>query len=248
MTNTRFLYYVFVTLPLNLKAMHGYAGICGGVNGTTTCCSGFQWDIEKQTCTPCKAGYNGLNCDIKCVYPSFGKDCQSTCNCEEAECDHIEGCKNSTGKTVSNICLGVNGTSCCVGYHWDQLKQICMPCEAGYTGLNCTIKCLYPLYGQGCQSVCKCAEEVCHYMYGCKNPTGNICIGTNGIECCQGYKWNKEETTCIPCDKGFTGNNCNVICPFPSYGLDCQSICNCTETSCNPVDGCTGQTTKIGII
>lgn len=50
------------------------------------------------------------------------------------------------------------------------------------------------------------------------------------------------------CDKGFTGNNCNVLCPFPSYGLDCQSLCNCTETSCNPVDGCTGQPTEIGII
>lgn len=43
------------------------------------------------------------------------------------------------------------------------------------------------------------------------------------------------------CVKGFTGHNCNVICPFPAYGLDCQSICNCTEKSCDPGDGCIGQ-------
>lgn len=50
------------------------------------------------------------------------------------------------------------------------------------------------------------------------------------------------------CVKGFTGHNCNVICPFPAYGLDCQSICNCTEKSCDPGDGCIGHTTENGIV
>lgn len=44
-------------------------------------------------------------------------------------------------------------------------------------------------------------------------------------------------------DKGYNGQNCNAICSFPTYGLDCQSIFNCTETFCDPVDGCTGHTT-----
>lgn len=105
---------------------------------------------------------------------------------------------------------------------------------------------------------------------------------TEGVECCQGHKWNNEETSCIrryklcnflfdnkpqykymylysipfkvfficyilACDKGYNGHNCNAICPFPTYGLDCQSICNCTETFCDPVDGCTGHTKEIGI-
>lgn len=50
------------------------------------------------------------------------------------------------------------------------------------------------------------------------------------------------------CVKGFTGHNCNVICPFPAYGLDCQSICNCTEKSCDPGDGCIGHTNENGIV
>lgn len=51
----------------------------------------------------CKVGYFGLNCDTKCVYPSYGNDCQSTCNCKETYCDHVEGCTNLTGE---NICKG----------------------------------------------------------------------------------------------------------------------------------------------
>lgn len=50
------------------------------------------------------------------------------------------------------------------------------------------------------------------------------------------------------CVKGFTGHNCNVICPFPAYGLDCQSIFNCTEKSCDPGDGCKEHTTENGIV
>lgn len=51
----------------------------------------------------------------------------------------------------------------------------------------------------------------------------------------------------LACDKGYNGHNCNAICSFPTYGLDCQSMVNCTETFCDPVDGCTGHTTEIGI-
>lgn len=50
------------------------------------------------------------------------------------------------------------------------------------------------------------------------------------------------------CEKGYTGQNCEVLCLFPTYGMDCQSICNCTQTKCNPVDGCKGHSTKLGII
>lgn len=51
----------------------------------------------------CKVGYFGLNCHTKCVYPSYGNDCQSTCNCEDTYCDHVKGCTNLTG---ANICKG----------------------------------------------------------------------------------------------------------------------------------------------
>lgn len=51
----------------------------------------------------CKVGYFGLKCDTKCVYPSYGNDCQSKCNCKYTYCDHVEGCANLTG---ANICKG----------------------------------------------------------------------------------------------------------------------------------------------
>lgn len=51
----------------------------------------------------CKVGYFGPNCDTKCVYPSYGNDCQSKCNCKDTYCDHVEGCANLTG---ANICKG----------------------------------------------------------------------------------------------------------------------------------------------
>lgn len=51
----------------------------------------------------------------------------------------------------------------------------------------------------------------------------------------------------LACDKGYKGQNCDVICPFPFHGMDCQSICNCTETSCDHVEGCRGLSTGICI-
>lgn len=117
----------------------------------------------------------------------------------------------------------------------------------GYTGPNCTTRCLYPEYGQGCQSVCKCTKKDCNYVYGCKNTTGNVCIGCylhfmlkwlleyndmylcenkymancfsnwkrDGVECCQGHKWNNEETSCIRRYK---------LCNFLSYATFCLII------------------------
>lgn len=54
----------------------------------------------------CKLGYTGANCDTKCFYPSYGKDCQSICICSEFFCDHENGCKNLTNGDFQNICKG----------------------------------------------------------------------------------------------------------------------------------------------
>lgn len=43
---------------------------------------------------------------------------------------------------------------------------------------------------------------------------------------------------CIACDKGFLGVNCNTRCPYPMYGIQCQSECNCNTTFCDHVNGC----------
>lgn len=41
-------------------------------------------------------------------------------------------------------------------------------CSPGYSGVGCSIKCFYPLFGENCQKVCSCSPvEFCDYMHGC---------------------------------------------------------------------------------
>lgn len=37
---------------------------------------------------------------------------------------------------------------------------------------------------------------------------------------------------------GFRGKDCSERCPAPTYGVDCQSICNCSNEKCHHVYGC----------
>lgn len=41
----------------------------------------------------CNNGFFGPLCSQKCPYPSFGKECQKICNCDNKTCDHRQGCK-----------------------------------------------------------------------------------------------------------------------------------------------------------
>lgn len=41
-------------------------------------------------------------------------------------------------------------------------------CSPGYTGVGCTIKCSFPLYGENCLKVCSCSPvELCDFKSGC---------------------------------------------------------------------------------
>lgn len=50
------------------------------------------------------------------------------------------------------------------------------------------------------------------------------------------------------CPIGFLANNCSISCRFPSYGLNCQKECNCTENICNFKDGCRQELTTYKIV
>ncbi|XP_065930135.1 uncharacterized protein [Magallana gigas] len=76
------------------------------------------------------------------------------------------------------------------------------------------------------------------------NVSMRICNGINGRYCCHGYKWDHSHNMCIPCDKGFHGLNCDIMCQYPTYGQDCQSKCNCDVANCNHVNGCIQPTRK----
>nr|XP_022294287.1 cell death abnormality protein 1-like [Crassostrea virginica]XP_022294288.1 cell death abnormality protein 1-like [Crassostrea virginica] len=47
-----------------------------------------------------------------------------------------------------------------------------------------------------------------------------------------------DETMARVCNPGFTGDNCDIYCRYPSYGTLCQSECNCSDMYCDPKTGC----------
>lgn len=48
----------------------------------------------------CEIGFYGINCNIKCPYPTFGQGCQSVCNCNVTNCDYVNGCIQSSGGQI----------------------------------------------------------------------------------------------------------------------------------------------------
>lgn len=40
------------------------------------------------------------------------------------------------------------------------------------------------------------------------------------------------------CIHGYTGTECSITCPYPLFGKDCQSVCNCSIPECDFVSGC----------
>ena len=40
------------------------------------------------------------------------------------------------------------------------------------------------------------------------------------------------------CETGFNGSSCDQQCPYPSYGLNCASKCNCIYKDCHYQYGC----------
>ncbi|XP_034335682.2 multiple epidermal growth factor-like domains protein 10 isoform X2 [Magallana gigas] len=75
------------------------------------------------------------------------------------------------------------------------------------------------------------------YHYLMVAASSNNCEG-KPHECCAGYTFNATLDTCVECDVGFYNTTCSSPCPYPTYGRDCQNICNCTQNMCNIVQGC----------
>nr|XP_034335683.1 multiple epidermal growth factor-like domains protein 6 isoform X2 [Crassostrea gigas] len=79
--------------------------------------------------------------------------------------------------------------------------------------------------------------QVVMYHYLMVAASNNNCEGKlHG--CCEGYAFNATLDTCVECDVGFYNTTCSSPCPYPTYGRDCQNICNCTQNMCNIVQGC----------
>lgn len=55
--------------------------------------------------TDCPIGYHNINCSELCSFPSFGYDCQGTCQCNLSLCDHRFGCFENIGMLSSTFYL-----------------------------------------------------------------------------------------------------------------------------------------------
>ncbi|XP_062582475.1 multiple epidermal growth factor-like domains protein 10 [Saccostrea cucullata] len=53
-------------------------------------------------------------------------------------------------------------------------------------------------------------------------------------------RWNETFNTCEECEcmDGYTGSQCEIPCPYPGYGKDCQKFCNCKQQYCIHITGC----------
>nr|XP_034308689.1 multiple epidermal growth factor-like domains protein 11 [Crassostrea gigas] len=58
----------------------------------------------------------------------------------------------------------------------------------------------------------------------------------DGDNCCNGYRWVQDK--CIACEIGLYGTDCNTTCLYPTFGRDCQYLCDCNATNCDHVKGC----------
>lgn len=66
-----------------------------------------------------------------------------------------------------------------------------------------------------------------------------ICGSFQGTTtCCSGSYWSKEKSACEKCPLGYHSFNCSETCKFPTFGDDCQHICNCSKDLCSHNNGC----------
>ncbi|XP_062590562.1 uncharacterized protein LOC134252140 isoform X1 [Saccostrea cucullata] len=55
------------------------------------------------------------------------------------------------------------------------------------------------------------------------------------IKNCIGYAQSGKCKECLP---GFVGEHCSHTCRYPSYGKGCQHVCECDQSVCHVVSGC----------
>lgn len=89
-----------LVMGVNLFLISTKATFCGI---PPMCCAGYKWRSENKSCIACDSGYFGINCNNKCIFPSYGNRCQLECRCKEFLCHHSTGCGRfgiSTAQTI----------------------------------------------------------------------------------------------------------------------------------------------------
>ncbi|XP_056014886.1 uncharacterized protein LOC125677575 [Ostrea edulis] len=71
---------------------------------------------------------------------------------------------------------------CCSGYKWNATTDMCVECDIGYYGPNCSLKCPFPFFGSRCNSTCTCSNESCHFANGCADVIRSTVIANESQE------------------------------------------------------------------
>nr|XP_034333244.1 uncharacterized protein LOC105328254 isoform X2 [Crassostrea gigas] len=79
-----------LVMIINLYPILTKATFCGI---PPMCCAGYKWKSENKSCVACDPGYYGINCNNKCIFPSYGIRCQFECRCKKSLCHHSIGCE-----------------------------------------------------------------------------------------------------------------------------------------------------------
>ncbi|XP_062581809.1 endothelial cell-specific molecule 1-like [Saccostrea cucullata] len=82
----------FILLITRIQFIHGQDGRCFG---PLICCRGFEYDQERNICSPCE-------------YPMFGSECKGICNCSMENCNRFHGCFLNENITVSTVVSTTN--------------------------------------------------------------------------------------------------------------------------------------------
>nr|XP_011454287.2 multiple epidermal growth factor-like domains protein 11 [Crassostrea gigas] len=87
-------------------------GSCSNRQTSDCCSTGYFYDSVSRKCMVCPDGFTGVNCSIKCRFPSYGYRCQSACNCSEENCEASTGCILNTQRIPKkNDALSTTGGS-----------------------------------------------------------------------------------------------------------------------------------------
>uniref|UniRef100_A0A2C9JE70 Cubilin n=1 Tax=Biomphalaria glabrata TaxID=6526 RepID=A0A2C9JE70_BIOGL len=216
---------------------------CINIAGSFNCQCRTGFNLVNESCEDIDECSSRSPCDHNCenipgsyvcsCFKGFNKNrdkCEDIDECTVPllnKCDQI--CRNTLGGyacecfdgyslniTNRNTCDLLNATKVCKTSSCDQL------CTLNASNVEvCSCHAGYELQSNKCINIDECASKPC--LNGtCKDGVGNYTC-----TCSTGFKLASDLKTCLECEEGY-------------YGINCNSSCQCTSTntvSCNTTDG-----------
>ncbi|ESO06724.1 hypothetical protein HELRODRAFT_106317 [Helobdella robusta] len=137
-------------------------------------------------------------------------------------CIDIDECnQTSPCDSTSSNCINMNGTYECVckdGYQKDKSTGICLACQDG-------------MYGKNCSKLCQCSPAMCNKTTGCQSPCENS--GFTGADCDENVNECQINGICGAANCNDTHGSYYCYCPqwFQLMGSN-------TNIKCSVIDAC----------